>query len=256
MKLCHVVSLIQGKKKDALEAATAALRTLQHGEEFKGYTKKYEPYADDDNLPGPADKVPDEDKQVKHRVWKLIQDGTRPLAALANQILTQDLANQEAQADLVVDGNVMRSRVPVTTLMQLQKLVEHLRTLIAAVPTPDLGTEWIYDPSADLLRSASPAITQRTAKKPEAFTKAPATDKHPAQVDTYFVDKPVGDYRRVDYHGGIPLQQKENALARVAALEDAIKEALQDANQLQVDGWEEGFGQKLVDYAIAPLLKA
>ena len=103
---------------------------------------------------------------------------------LWNLVLTQDAGNQNARADVAIDGQVLLANVPVTTLLFLDKQVAELETFVTKLPTPDPAEEWTHDPNSGLLKSnASESV--RTAKEPAVFVKYEATKEHPAQTEFY-----------------------------------------------------------------------
>jgi hypothetical protein len=79
----------------------------------------------------------------------------------------------------------------VTTLLFLEKQLNDLASLIGKMPTLDPAETWHFDEGQDAWASAV-LETHRTKKVPQAFIKAPATDKHPAQVEVILTDEVVG----------------------------------------------------------------
>lgn len=70
--------------------------------------------------------------------------------------------------------------------------------------------------------------TVRTKKVPRNHVKAEATDKHPAQVDVYYEDVPVGYWTTVKFSGALPARRVNELLDRVEKLQQAVKFAREE----------------------------
>ena len=70
--------------------------------------------------------------------------------------------------------------------------------------------------------------------------KAPATDKHPAQVEVVHEDKNVGKWKTINQSGAIPARDQHDMLARVKKLIEAVKKAREQANLLDVENKQAG----------------
>ena len=82
---------------------------------------------------------------MQQRADDLIRQAIGKWTELWNLIYTQDLGNQQAKADVVVDGKTLLQQVPVTFLLFLDKQVNDLKTFISKLPTPDPAEEWSHD---------------------------------------------------------------------------------------------------------------
>jgi hypothetical protein len=61
-----------------------------------------------------------------------------------------------------------------------------------------------------------------------------ATKEHPAQVQVYMEDVPVGDWTTVKFSGALPATRVREILGRVTALQEAVKFAREEANGAEV----------------------
>jgi len=97
-------------------------------------------------------------------------------------VAQKDKTNQTASADLMVDGVVILSNVPAVTLLFIENKMKSVRGLIEAVKTLDPAKIWSPKPGQDNVFQAVPV--SKPVKEPEEKWQivAPATDKHPAQV--------------------------------------------------------------------------
>jgi len=88
--------------------------------------------------------------------------------------------------------------------------------------------------------------TLKTKKVPRNHVKAEATEKHPAQVDVYYEDVTVGHWRTVKFSGALPARRINELLARVEKLQEAVKFAREEANNMEVE--EQKVGASVMQY--------
>ena len=77
--------------------------------------------------------------------------------------------------------------------------------------------------------------TTKTKKVMKNHVKAEATKEHPAQVETYTEDVIIGHWTTVKFSGAVPAKEKNEMLARVSALQEAVKSAREEANGMEVE---------------------
>jgi hypothetical protein len=227
-KLHQILAVEKDAKSRTESAVTRAYQDAQKAALFNGLTRVYSPKDDEDR-----DRLPTERKLVQFTTDDIMQRAVQAWIQQADVVATKDATNQTARADVIVDGNVLLTAVPVTTLLYLEKLLGNVAELIKKLPTLDPEVEWVVDPTSALYRS-QPEETVRTKKIPKAFVKAPATDKFPAQVDTYTEDVIVGTWQRTLFSGAVPAKQRAELLTRVDQLRTSVKMAREYANQAVV----------------------
>lgn len=159
-----------------------------------------------------------------------------------------DEANTQARADLELeDGTILMRNMPATALLQLEKRVAELQTLVASVPTLDPAKGFSLDPAKGPgIYKARETLSTRTRKTQQVLTLAPATDKHPAQVQLVPADVPVGTVQTLEWSGLITPADKASMLERVESLSRAVKKARSRANQADVPHAE--IGAKLLAF--------
>jgi hypothetical protein len=116
---------------------------------------------------------------------------------------------------------------------------------VKKLPVLDAAESWSFDASADCW-ATEPIQTVKTKKVPRNHVKAEATDKHPAQVDVYYEDVIVGHWKTVKFSGALPAKRVNELLERVERLQQAVKFAREEANQLEVESVR--VGKKVFDY--------
>ncbi len=229
VKLCQINALVSGRKGEVEKAVGDIYKIVQKPELFSGRERTYRPL-DDVN----GEKLPRETQKIQYTAKGLIEQATTKWTELWDLVLTQDTANQTAKADIVVDGKIVLAKVPVTNLLFLEKQVNDLETFISKLPTPDASEDWKHDPNSGNLRSGI-AETIKTKKVPTHYEKAPATKEHPAQVEFFHHDVPVGTWTTIQFSGAVQTDQKTEWLIHVKKLKDAIKVAREEANTLEVE---------------------
>jgi len=226
-KLNQIIAVQAGKKTQAKETLTQAYHQIKKPDLLSGLVRSYQP-RDEDGEPQPEER-----KQVQVKVSDLIARVRTDLVEMFDVVATQDWANCQAKADVVVDGRKLLTQVPVTHLLFLEKQLTDLRTFVETLPVLDAAEDWEYRAENDCYVSRS-SRTNRTKKVPRNHVKAEATKEHPAQVEMYMEDVWVGTWTTTKFSGAIPAAARNAMLERVRKLADAVKEAREEANLLQV----------------------
>jgi hypothetical protein len=239
-QLHQLLAVEAGAKKAADKALTDAYHAIQRGAQLNGLARSYAPMNED------GEPLPDEYTLVQVKVPAIIESLKPALARLLDVTATKDVTNLTATANVVLeDGTVVLEEVPATFLLWLEKRVEDLSTFISKLPTLDPAKEWDYDANTGAYR-AKAEQTIRTKKVLRNHVKAEATDKHPAQVEVYTEDVPVGTWTKTEFSGAIPADDKAELVKRVSALADAVKMAREQANTQEVT--DRKVGTDILDY--------
>ncbi len=228
-KLNQVNAIVSARKGEVEKTITELYKLIQKETLFAGRERTYRPT---DEVGG--QKLPAESQRVQQRADDLIRQAREKWTEVWNLVFTQDLGNQQAKADVVVDGKTILGNVPITFLLCLDKQVKDLETFIGKLPTPDPAEEWTHDPNTGLLRSRA-TESVKTSKEPTVIVKYEPTKEHPAQTELFTKDIPVGTWTQILYSGSLPADQKNAVLKRVRKLQDAIKVAKEQANLLDVE---------------------
>jgi hypothetical protein len=164
--------------------------------------------------------------------------------------LQKDKTNQSATADLVVDGKVIASAVPATTLLMLETKLQDIRKVLENSPTLPQGVEWepATDEAPGRYVNADDAKTFKTNKTTQPVVLYEATKEHPAQVKEVTVDKPVAVILTKRFSGATTAADKAAKLGRLDALLQAAKVARQKANTAEAD--KSKFGKEIIDFIL------
>lgn len=238
-KLNQIIAVVSGKKTKTAEVLTEIYKKVQKAELFQGLSRTYRPLNDD------GETKPSESKLVQTTVGESTKDFVSTLVELLDVTFTQDKANCDAKADIVVDNNVLVADVPVTHLLFLEKQLTDVRTFVNHLPVLDPTESWSFDANKNAYVT-NVSKTNATKKVYRNHEKAPANDKHPAQVEVYTEDVKVGEWDTLKFSGAIPAKEKKETLKRVEKLLDAVKMAREHANSMEIK--QEKIGESLLNY--------
>lgn len=226
-KLNQIVALVSAKKGRAASAIAEQLTRLQKNPLLQGIAKVYQPKDDD------GSKLPAESKIVQVKALQAFDAASAEIRDVLDLVLTQDVGNADAFADVVVGGVRLLAGAPVSYLLYLEKKLKEIESFVGQLPTLDPAETWKYDEVSDCYATPSNQ-TVRTKKVPRNHVKAAATAQHPAQVETYMEDVVDGYWNTTHFSGAIPVQLKNAMLSRVRCLQDAVKVAREEANGTEV----------------------
>ena len=232
-KLNQVIAVEKSVKSKAHSDLTEAHQQLQKPALLSGLSRTYRPKDDE------GERLPPESTRVQVRTQEVLRKTAEVLTQLFDVVATKDWANCEARADVTVDDKVLIAKAPVTYLLFLEKQLVDLHTFVKKLPVLDPSESWIEDPTQDSY--ATEAVeTVRTKKVPRNHVKAEATEKHPAQVDVYYEDIPMGYWRIVKFSGALPARRVATLLERVEKLQRAVKFAREEANAIEAKNQKVG----------------
>lgn len=238
-RLNQIVAIEKGIKSRSFQELTEAHHALQKPALLSGISRTYRPKDEE------GEQLPPESTRVQIKAQEIIRQTTEILTRLFDVTATKDSGNTKAMADVVLDGKVLLSQVPITYLLFLEKQLVDLHTFVKKLPILDASEAWIFDASADAW-ATEPVQTIRTKKIPRNHVKAEATEHHPAQVEVYYEDVAVGYWRTVKFSGALPAQRVNDLLERVERLQEAVKFAREEANNFEVEDQE--VGEKIFKY--------
>lgn len=232
-KLNQVIAIEKNIKSRALQELTEAHHSLQKIALLSGISRTYRPKDEE------GEQLPPESTKVQVKCEEVIRTTAETLTKLFDVVATKDWANCKAKADVVVDGKKLLSAVPATYLLFLEKQLVDLHTFIKKLPVLDASETWTFDQSADCW-ATEPVMTVKTKKVPRNHVKAEATEHHPAQVEVYYEDVTVGNWRTIKFSGALPAKRVNELLARVEKLQEVVKFAREEANNMEVEDVKTG----------------
>lgn len=241
-RLNQILAIEKNIKNDAEKKFTELHHLSQQVRPLNGLSRRYLPKEDG------GDMLPPESTKVQVTAEDIIRDVSTALVELFDVIATKDSANTKARADVVVDGITLLKDIPATTLLYLEKKLVDLHTFVAKLPVLDQSEAWHFDDASNSWIS-EPAQTIRTKKVLQNHVKSPATDKFPAQVETFTEDVPVGTWTTIKQSGALPASRAAQLLNRVEKLQRAVKHAREQANMVEATPVE--IGASILGYLFA-----
>lgn len=241
MKLNQVIALEKGTKTETYARVTKIHHEVQKQPLLSGISRTYQPRDDE------GERLPSESTRVQMKAREAMAEVASITGRLMDLTITKDTGNTIAAADIVVEGQTLATKVPVTTLLFLEKQLTDIATIVSKLPILDPSEEWHYDASTDSF-ATTPVKTVRSKKVPRNHVKAVATEKHPAQVEVWYEDTAVGDWTTTKFSGALPASEVNAMLARVRVLQNAVKVAREEANSVQVADVK--IGQALFGYVL------
>jgi hypothetical protein len=163
--------------------------------------------------------------------------------------LQKEAANQNAVADVEIEGKVILEKVPATVLLGMETKLAELRAVYEAIPTLAPGPSWTVLPTSKkgVYTDPNPVVTFRSQKNLRPIELSPATKEHPAQVQTVSEDIPVAKIEVQTESGMLSVADKSDLLERLDNLLRAVKRARQRANGTTVDK-DKKMGEVLFNY--------
>jgi hypothetical protein len=232
-KLSQIIAVEKGVKADATRRVTDLHRDVQKEPLLSGIARTYQPRDDE------GDPLPPESAKVQVSAEDVLRQVAGIMTRLFDVTLTKDTANCHAAADVVLDGEPLLRKVPVTYLLFLEKQLTDMHTIVAKLPLLNPADEWAGDDASGNWKTR-PVQTVRTQKVPRNHVLSEATKEHPAQVQTYMEDKPIGDWTTVKFSGALPAVRRRQILDRVETLQRAVKYAREEANAAEVTDQKAG----------------
>jgi hypothetical protein len=238
-RLNQIIAIEKGIKSQSMRELTDIHQGLQKTSQLSGISRTYRPKDEE------GEQLPPESTKVQIRAEEMIRQMVNIMTKLFDVTATKDWANGQATANVIVDGKILLEKVPITYLLFLEKQLTDMNTFIRKLPVLDASETWTFDASTDSW-ATEPIQTVKTKKIPRNHVKAEATEQHPAQVEVYYEDVIVGYWRTVKYSGALPAARINELMKRIEKLQQAVKFAREEANNLDVN--EQKIGDKVFDY--------
>lgn len=245
MAKLHELLAVEGDLEGAFKkilAESAAAFTKKVSELFYGAIRTLRLFDDEAQVTEP------EHKHMTTTVKKRLDYQQEHVIRYLDAVLQKEATNQEAKADLVVDGVTIMAGLPATFLLGLESKLKKLREVYEAIPTLQAGVKWELDPNRgdDVYRTAHPDETFKTKKTMKPVVLYEATKQHPAQVKEVPEDVNVGKYTTEKWTGVLSPADKSALIGRLDKLIRAAKKARQRANTTEVV--EISVGKEIFDF--------
>jgi hypothetical protein len=245
-RLNQVVAVVSTQKSELEKVLTDIYHLFQKEALFTGFSRVYTPKDETGDTRPPEKKLPQASVRDLHAkataVWKKTLDS----------IATQDWANCQANADIVVDQAVLLEKVPVTHLMILEHHLGNMKAYVEKMPTRDPAETWAVNDEVNGFVS-DPARTEKTEKLQEPITLVAPTDKHPGQAQLITRDRVIGFWDTRKYATAVSARDKDDMLARIVKLQEAVKVAREQANNIPAEKKE--VAGKILDFVFGDAIQ-
>lgn len=151
-------------------------------------------------------------------------------------LLQKERTNQDARADIIIDGVPIASDLPATFLLGLESRLKRVREIYDKIPTLPPNIKWEKDETKgdDIYSRVHPEEQLKTEKIFKVQVLYDATKEHPAQVEKIPETKNVGVYKKEVWTGLLSPADKLALLGKIDRLIQAVKKARQRANTTEV----------------------
>lgn len=225
--LHELLAVSKGARNAQNRAITDHYHQMQKTALFNGMSRTYVPKDDD------GEQLPSESVLVQKKAPEALAQVTQAFSKIMNVQASIDVTNMQAAAAVEVDGVHLTPALPATHLLWLDKQLTDLRTVILAVPVLDPQYQWTWD-SVQGLWSTDELKASKMKKVFRNHVKSPATDKHPAQVDVFAEDVPIGTWTTRKLSSAMPAVDVAALVAKVDAVIAGVKTARERANSQTV----------------------
>lgn len=217
---------LKGAAEKILNETINTFTKKQH--HFTERFKSYQPKDED------GDTFATEKQEMVTTVPKKLGHTQKVVVRYLDAVAQKEFTNTEASAVLEVDGKqLLDTPLPATLLLALEGRLKQLREVYNAIPTLDPSETWHWDDKTKTYE-AEPKHTYKAKKVYRNHVKAQATDRHPAQVETYTEDERVGTWTEKRWSGMITPAEKAVLIERLDVLARSVKQARQRANDTKV----------------------
>jgi hypothetical protein len=245
-KLHHVLAVETGTKAKVAEKLTAIYKAFQKPDLFNGHVKTFTPK--DANMESQTyETLPDERKEVQQNVKTALTVIRDQQSELFDLCLSRDATNMFAKANVVVDNKTVLADAPVTYLLWLGHQLDDLHSEIKKIPTLDPAEKWTWDREQNMY-STRPSDQVRTKKLEVPLVLHAPTKEHPAQVKSITQDVVTGTWKTTKYSGAMPADERDALLLRVEKLQNAVKQARETANDVEIKKDLPSAGKAIFDF--------
>jgi hypothetical protein len=238
MAKLHELLAVEGDLENTFKKTVEEGKTTftKRGDHFIGKTRTLEMFDEKEQSLNTVDHL-----NLETTVPKKLEYVFGHIARYFDAVLQKETTNQGAIADLVIkDENgtelFVAAGLPATFLLGLESRLKIVRDMIMTIPTLQPSIEWTHDDTLDkdVWKAVHKEEKFKTAKQFQHQILVAPTKEHPAQIEKWEEQKPVGKYTTETTCGMLSTAQKSNLLARVDLLMREVKKARQRANTTEV----------------------
>ncbi len=227
MKLNQLIAVLQSVKANASKGKTEVYQLSQKTALFQGLNRSFQSREEDGYI------YPAESQKLTLKANELIDKFVQSCSEYLDLAATQDHANTEAKASIVVEGQTILQDIPVSHLLFLEKQLQDVKTFIGSLPVLSIDKDWQHDPNRGCYVT-SPKETVKTKKITDFVVAYDATEHHPAQIKEVSKDVVEGTWSLIEFSGALPYDRVNVLMRRVELLHKAVVQAREEANSRDV----------------------
>lgn len=224
-KLHEILAVESDLKAAAIRATKKIVALFGMPDRFLGRIRRYRPL-DDEGI-----KLPDERQELSTTVVAELERFALEYGQWMDAAIQKECTNVKTCADVEAAGKTVIDSLPAPALLNLEARLAEIRKVYNAIPTSDDAEKWELDNQRGCYVSV-PRETMRTEKTIDKVVLYDATPEHPAQVQAFNRDIPVGTWTITLFSGALSPMEKWAYLARIDVLIRATKKARQRANNI------------------------
>jgi len=239
-QILAVESDLEGKYKRTCEETK---KTFGKAAMFTGAHRKLVSFDDSDKT-----EWPEENQAMTTTVHERMDFTGDVISKYFDALFQKEATNQHASADLMVDGVSLGIALPATFLLALESRLKYVRTVYEALPTLQAGIDWekAEDKGEDVWRMKHPEEKIKTKMTFKSQVLVEPTEHHPAQIEKWEEQVPVGKFVKNVWCSMITSHEKSQILGRIDKLLQATKQARQRANAQEII--KGNIGKAVVDF--------
>ena len=240
-KLHEILAVDKELEDTARKIVSEAMVTFSKKSDlFLGHLKRLEMFSEDRKS---EESAAAEQKTLTTTVGEKLDYVAESLIRHLDVVVQKEQTNQEASDDVVLrDGRVILRNLPATFLLSLENKLAWLRKMYETIPTLQPGIAWEQDPQerSGVFKARTEDVRIKGEKTVQSKILVPSTDRHPAQIEKWFEDKPIGQFVTTRWSGMVSPASKSAYLDRIDELIQAVKKARMRANAQEVEKREVG----------------
>jgi len=177
-----------------------------------------------------------EEKTIDTTVDQKLEYVWKSLSKYFDCVAQKESTNQNAIGTVEIDGKIIMENVPATLLLGFETRLKKVREIYMAIPTLPPGMEWTEDTEkgSGIFKAKNPDVNHKTKKVIQHKIIVQATKEHPAQIERWNEDIPIGQSITTKWSGMISPAKKSEYLTRIDRLLYEVKKARQRANDTEV----------------------
>jgi hypothetical protein len=188
----------------------------------------------DDSKDRPA--VPPDYQEMTTTVDEQLDIQKNAVIRYFDALLQKERTNQDAKADIIVDGKKIAEDVPATFLLGLEKRLSKVIAVYDKIPTLPPSIKWEIDETKgpNVYSRVHPEEVFKTEKVPGVQVLYKHTKEHPAQVKEIHETKNVAIKKKEIWTSVFSPARKIKTQGKLNKLLIGVKEARQRANMTEV----------------------